>query len=372
MNKIVFPGIAIVAVCYTLGRYSFGLFLPEISNSLSLSTTYAGWISSVMYIAYCLALITAPWLIRTLGQYQVIRLSGITVFVGIAGVALAPNPAVLTLSLFFAGCSTGWISPALGNVASTELSPQDRDRGNAWINSGTSFGMVLSGPIALLFTEYWRLSYGLFAVIALVVLFWNSKNIPNGPPLPSSITRYKMKILQPHSMSLLVGSLLIGSSSAIYWTFSRSFLTLEQGVSYTTAIWFWIVMGVSGVIAGWSGKWIQLLGLSKSYRLGMVMMVLGMLLLIVPSITFNFASAILFGSAYIFLSCICIVWATRVYTEHPSMGISLSFLLLGAGQFVGALVAGSVIDTFSYAIGFGAFAVFGLVGLVVKVRTNTL
>lgn len=372
-KKIIFPGIAMIAVCYTLGRYSFGLFLPEISNSLSLSTTDAGWISSVMYIAYCLALLTAPWLIHKWGHYQVIRLSGISVVVGIAGVALAPNVLIVTLSLFFAGLSTGWISPALGNVASTELAVADRDRGNVWINSGTSFGMVLSGPIALLFTEYWRLSYGLFAVIALVTLYWNSKNIPHRHPVASSTmeTPHSFQLFQPHSLALFVGSLLIGSSSAIYWTFSRSFLTVEQGLSYTTAIWFWIVMGISGMVAGGSGKWINRLGLSTSYRLGMFMMSMGIIVLIVPSVGFNFASAILFGISFIFLSCICIVWSTRVYPKQPSMGISFSFLMIGAGQFVGALVAGSVIDRFSYSVGFVIFAGLGLVGLLLNIKTNT-
>ncbi|WCT56133.1 MFS transporter [Paenibacillus kyungheensis] len=371
-NKIILPGIAMIAVCYTLGRYSFGLFLPEISHSLSLSATDAGSISSVMYIAYCLALLTAPWSIQQWGHYQIIRLSGLSVAVGIAGVALAPNVWILTISLFLAGWSTGWISPALGHAASTELSVADRDRGNVWINSGTSFGMVLSGPIALLFTEYWRLSYGLFAVIAILTLWWNSKNIPNRRQTDStSSPMQKIQIFQPHSLALFVGSLFIGSSSAMYWTFARSFLTVEQGVSYTTAIWFWIVMGASGMIAGGSGSWINRLGLAKSYRLGMLMMALGTAVLIVPSIGYNFASAILFGSSFIFLSCICMVWATRIYPEQPSMGISLSFLLLGAGQFIGSLLAGSVIDLFSYPIGFAIFAGLGLVGLTIKIRTNT-
>lgn len=32
-----------------------------------------------------------------------------------------------------------------------------------------SFGLLVSGPIALLFTEYWRLAYLLFVMIALAV-----------------------------------------------------------------------------------------------------------------------------------------------------------------------------------------------------------
>ena len=51
-SKLVFPGIAMIATTYGLGRFSFGLFLPDITNDLSLSASQAGLNSSLFYLAY--------------------------------------------------------------------------------------------------------------------------------------------------------------------------------------------------------------------------------------------------------------------------------------------------------------------------------
>lgn len=56
-SKLVFPGIAMIATTYGLGRFSFGLFLPDITNDLSLSASQAGLISSLFYLAYCFTIV---------------------------------------------------------------------------------------------------------------------------------------------------------------------------------------------------------------------------------------------------------------------------------------------------------------------------
>jgi sugar phosphate permease len=52
-SKLVFPGIAMIATTYGLGRFSFGLFLPEVTNDLHLTASQSGVISSLFYLAYC-------------------------------------------------------------------------------------------------------------------------------------------------------------------------------------------------------------------------------------------------------------------------------------------------------------------------------
>lgn len=56
-SKLVLPGIAMIATTYGLARFSFGLFLPNISNDLKLSASQAGIISSLFYLSYCFTII---------------------------------------------------------------------------------------------------------------------------------------------------------------------------------------------------------------------------------------------------------------------------------------------------------------------------
>ncbi|MCM2677499.1 MFS transporter [Alkalicoccobacillus plakortidis] len=129
-------------------------------------------------MAYTLALISSAYLIWKYGHLRVIQFAGISAVIGLLGISLAPNLYVLVLATFIAGLGSGWSSPAFAQVASELIVKKDRDKGNTWMNSGTSFGIIVSGPIALFFTEHWRLSFLLFTALALAVFIWNTYSIP--------------------------------------------------------------------------------------------------------------------------------------------------------------------------------------------------
>lgn len=371
MKKIVFPGIAMIAVSYAFARFSFGLFLPEISESLHMTESVSGMIGSIAYIAYCMALLSSSVFIEKLGQRRVVLSAGLTAVVGMVGISLAGNVYTLAASVFLAGLSTGWASPAFGNVAVSELEEDKRDRGNTWINSGTSFGMVLAGPVALFFTEYWRLSYVLFAIAGFMVLLWNGRVLPERRQSGASFTPAQIFAGGKEQIKwLLLASLLTGMCSSVYWTFSRSLLTIEHQLPYHSAVLIWMVIGVSGVLGGFTGSVVERTSLNRTYRSAVFLLALSTALLTLPLVYINILSAVLFGLAYIALTGIFIVWSYRIYSKNPSIGISLSFLSLGAGQFAGSALGGYVIQWSSYTTAFLIFSCFGFMALLVKGNTQ--
>ena len=68
-------------------------------------------------------------------------------------------------------------------------------------------------------------------------------------------------------------------------------------------------------------------------------------------------SGALFGSTYLALTGLCILWAARLFPERPARGITWSFAGLGVGQTVASPLAGAA------AAGLGSAAVFGLTAL---------
>ncbi|WP_221565893.1 MFS transporter [Alkalihalobacillus sp. TS-13] len=371
MRKIVLPGIAMIGVTYSFARFSFGLFLPNISASLSLTESNAGIVGSTAYISYTLALFTSAFLIQKFGQLRMIQLSGISAFIGLLGIAISQEFSLLALSSFIAGIGSGWASPAYSQVASTALQTKDKDQGNTWINSGTSFGIMLSGPVALLFTEYWRFAYVLFAIIALVVLVWNNLSIPS-QDMRSNITRTKLQWLPAIKKArfLLVASLIIGGISSIFWTFSRSYLTVVYDMNMNESVLFWILMGISGVVGGIAGGLINRAGLALSYRLILIMMLLSLFFITIPTTITVYFSSVFFGISYIFLTGLFIVWSTRIFKSNPSIGVSLSFLSLGVGQSFGSAIAGGMIDMTSYTLSFMLFSFIGIFGLFVPINNR--
>lgn len=141
-------------------------------------------------------------------------------------IALAVGVSNLVISMLVAGLGSGLASPALSQMAQHTLSNKELDQENTWINSGTSVGVILTGPVVLLFTEHWRLSYYFFAFIAVIVWIWNYLVIRSDQDKKSS-ARSQTKWLSAINKAkfLIAASLVIGISSSIYWTFSSSFIT---------------------------------------------------------------------------------------------------------------------------------------------------
>src|SRR5215208_4832193 len=56
---LVAPGLAMIAVTYGLARFAYGLFLPEMRESLDLSESVLGLIGAGSYAGYCFAVLGA-------------------------------------------------------------------------------------------------------------------------------------------------------------------------------------------------------------------------------------------------------------------------------------------------------------------------
>lgn len=177
-SKLVFPGIAMIATTYGLGRFSFGLFLPDITNDLSLSASQAGLISSLFYLAYCFTIVYSTLQTDTIGPKRMIILAGISVVIGLITIGVSSNAIILSIGVIFTGASTGLVSPPYGYTISLWINLQDQGKANTLINSGTSMGLMFTGITAMLVFLDWRDTYLIYVLIALVVLFWNYIVIP--------------------------------------------------------------------------------------------------------------------------------------------------------------------------------------------------
>ncbi|WP_188455767.1 MFS transporter [Virgibacillus oceani] len=364
MNRIVLPGLAMIAVTYGLARFGYGLMLPEISSTLDMSPTISGVIGSSSYFAYCLAITLATLSIPKLGPRPSIMAAGISAFAGMLLMATSTNDIMLAAGVLVAGASTGFGSPAYGEVVTKTIQKPLQDKANTWINAGTGFGVLISGPIMLFLSGDWRLVYILFTFIALAVLIWNFINIPRIQRQEGfkqntfDIKKTDMK----RSIFLVIASLVMGVATAIYWTFSKDYITNEGNFSQLTTSIFWIMIGVSGIAGGVAGNLIEKLGIVKAYRLTIMIAFLSIVILPIfnSQIVLIYLSALFFGSSYVFFTGVLLVWGVKLYPRRSSLGIGLPFLTLALGQIIGSAIAGVLIQSIDYKM---AFIVFGFIGL---------
>lgn len=360
--KLVFPGIAMIATIYGLGRFSFGLFLPDISKDLQLSASSAGIISSLFYLSYCFTIIYATLRTAKTGPKYMIMLASVLVILGLIIISIAPNALTLSLGVIFAGASSGLISPPYGYTISLWIKWEQQGKANTWINSGTSIGLVFTGITAMLVFIDWRSVYLIYGIIAILITVWNFFIIPS--------LKHNLKI-NPGSLNILdisaskriiFASTILGISTAPYWTFSKSYVQNTDHYSPIALSIFWILIGVAGVLGGISGRMIDQYGLKFSYFLGVILMAASSILLALTPIIWlvPFLASLIFGASYIFITGVLLVWGVKLFVKNASLGIGIPFLMLAVGQVIGSVLAGPIVEELGYTF---TFVIYGIIGL---------
>ncbi|MEX5937708.1 MFS transporter [Mammaliicoccus sciuri] len=341
------------------------MFLPSINNDLKMGPTESGIISSLFYLSYCFSIIYSTLKTNKIGPRKMIILGGLFVFIGLILISIAPNSFILSLGVIFAGSSTGIVSPPFGYAISMWIRLHEQGKANTWINSGTSIGLVFAGITSLFTILDWRSTYLLYAVITLFILIWNYNSIPKQEKELNVNTALFTLTEIKYSKKLILASLILGISTATYWTFSKSYVESTGYYSVFSLSIFWILIGLFGIIGGISGSLIDKKGLKFSYNLSVLLMTISSLLLAFTSKLWllPFISSSLFGASYIFLTGVLLIWGIKIFLKNASIGIGLPFLLLSLGQVIGSLIAGILIDIFEFEITFLIFSFISFLAL---------
>ncbi|AXF55689.1 MFS transporter [Salicibibacter kimchii] len=368
-SRLVLPGITMIAVSYGFARFSYGLLLPNISQDLEMSSPVSGIISSLFYIAYCFAIVYSTVVLTTdKGPRVMILAAGVSAFIGLLIMGASPNVWVLALGVLFAGGSTGLVSPPYGAAISLWIKEKKQGNANTWINAGTSIGLALSGAGALFLASEWRFTYFIYALIALIALIWNAKVIPKigaRPRVTFERGEFSFRGVEG-AVPLIICATTLGISTAAFWTFAIDFLESTNTYSDWQLSLFWIIIGVFGILGGFSGSLIQRFGLPWAYKWGGLIIGMASLLLawLPEQWAVSYLSAALFGVSYIFITGVLMVWGIRVFITNASLGIGTSFLLLAVGQVIGSIFAGMFIDLGGFTF---TFVIYGFIGIVAMI-----
>lgn len=367
--RLVPPGLALIATSYGLARFAYGLFLPEMRDDVGLTPAFAGIIGGGSYLGYCIAIILSAFLVEKLGPRVVSISAGLVATLGMALIAVSESPWVLASAVLFAGMSTGLASPPMADAVARVVPDEAQPRANTLINSGTSVGVALSGPIALTATGQWREAYLLFSLIAAAVTVWLAFCVPgNGTATSTSTPKHlattnRPTLLRREAVPVIVAATGMGFASAVYWTFAGDVIATVGGLSRGVSSLAWVVIGVAGLIGGMAGDLIGRFEINGVHRSSLVTLAMAILALALAPTepVLVLSSAVLFGAAYIMLTGVYLVWGVRVYRDRPAIGLTLPFLMIALGQVLGAPIGGVVIGVASHTVAFTSFAVVAIV-----------
>lgn len=336
-------GFVLIAVCYGFARFAFGLFLPQIDSELSLGPTLSGVISSGSFASYCVAIIASAALTERIGARAVATAAAIVAAVGMAGIALAPSPLFLTAAVMVAGSSTGLASPPMAAAVAAAVREGRQEVTNTTINAGTSAGVALSGSIALAMAGQWRLAFGAFTAVAVVLAVAAAVSLPSShggksagglPPMTRPVLR------------LIAASFLMGAASTALWSFGGQLVSQHLGWGPTGTGTLWICIGAGGIAGAWAGTLVNRFGLDRVHWTFLGLMA-GSILTVGSGIgapTLALIGGALFGAAYVILTGVYLIWGVRALCDRPATGLMIGFLTIAVGQTAGAPLFGFLME----------------------------
>jgi predicted MFS family arabinose efflux permease len=367
-----------IAVCYGLARFGYGLFLPEFRDAFHLTPGLLGLTGAGSYVGYCLSVGVSGYLSPRWGPRAVVIIAGLVCTAGMCLVATAPDGTVLAVAVLIAGASAGFASPPMGDAVQRRVEQRRQGAANTWINSGTSIGVVISGPVALLADGGWRAAWLSFAAVSLAVTLWcvpalpgkGTVPVPPARPCPAAPKRARDWV-NPTTVPLLASSAAVGLVSSVYWTFSRDLVVSRGHMDTTLSMVFWTVIGIAGLAGGLAGRLVRARGLTVALRSCLVGFGSSIALLAAApgNTAVAFLSAAAFGAFYILLTGIYLVWSVQAFEKRPSAGIALSFATLSLGQAAGAPLAGRAADSFSMTATFIAAGALSCLACLISPRT---
>ena len=353
-------GLTIVAVTYGFARYAYGLFLPDIQRDLALSVELMGLIAGASSVGAIVATIAGASLSRQFGTRLPVMLGGSSAFVGMLIIATSHTPQVMAVGAILAGASPGLAYAPLADAIVLLISGPKQNRAFAVINSGTSIGVIVSGPAALFAGDNWRLAWLGFAAAALLATAWILSVLPRQiRPREKGTTRWNMRLRLP---GLHSASLLFGVSTGVYWTFAVDLLVDQGGLPGDWSRLFWIIIGACGLAGGAAGHLMTRLGLRRALLIAQLTISTAIILPgIFPDQPITaLLSAVTFGAAFILVSGLLGIWSIKIYHDCPSAGIGVLFFLVAMGQLAGPVLSGYVAAVLSMPF---AFIVAGLLSL---------
>ncbi|MFJ5535589.1 MFS transporter [Vreelandella titanicae] len=337
-------GFGLIAVCYGFARFAFGLFLPQIDTDLALTPTLSGFISGGSFLGYCVAIILSAYLTERIGARAVAIGAALVATVGMAGIAMAPSPLLLACAVMLAGSSTGLASPPMAAAVAAAVRPKRQSATNTIINAGTSAGVVLSGPVALLMGGQWRLAFACFAVAAFVMAVVAAISVPTRTK--ATQTSGGLPPFNNVVMRLIAAAFLMGASSTAIWSFGGKLVALQLGWGNTGAGLLWIAIGAAGIVGAGAGTLVARFGIDRVHWLFLGALAAGILLVGTSATTplLAIVGGMLFGAAYIMVTGVYLVWGVTALPDRPATGLMIGFLTIAIGQTAGAPLFGFLMD----------------------------
>ena len=383
------PSLLIMVICGLLtslvviafARMAYGLILPPMQADLGLSYQQAGILGTITALGYLTFVLAGGIAAARHGARRTIVFGLVSVAAGFAGLTVASQYGWLLALMALLGFGTAFSFAPMVSLLATWY-PEKRGLVIGLMTSGVGLGMLLVGALVPAMTAWfgedgWRVSWGIFGVIAVIVAVLVTVFAKDPPRLataggesPPSADKW---LIYRNTRVITVAAVygIIGVTYIVQAIFMVSFM-VSEGHSEATAGAFMAMMGLLSIAAGplwgWlSDHWGR--GNALTGALALVTLAMGLPLLDQSLATF-FLHFLVMGLSVNGMFALIQASATdQVAPRYIPIAFSFVTVFFALGQLVGPAVSGWLIEEgggFRVAFGF-TFAVLVL-GVILTLR----
>ncbi|MGB3224839.1 MAG: MFS transporter [Desulforhopalus sp.] len=358
---IVLAGIAGLFASLGLGRFSLGMMLPSMGEALALSYSQMGFISTINFCGYLIAVLLCGILTTRLGPRVLISVALILVSCSMILIGLSTHYMLILLLYFLTGVGSALSNVPIMALISVWFDGRSRGRAAGLCVMGNGLGILVTGkavPILNKLAAGWRMSWIVLGCLAggisllCYVLFRNKpleieERSSSKTPLTAKEQSKSSSGKQTAHKNVFFhcGAIyfLFGCTYVIYVTFFVTALVEERGLSEQAAgnLWSWVglLSLVSGPLFGY---------LSDVYGRKII---LAVVFFIQTTAYLLAVTQFPMFSVYVSLACFgLVVWSVptimaALIGDHASPERTAALFgfvtfLFGIGQIIGPAIAG--------------------------------
>lgn len=353
--KTLFSSILINFASLGLGRFSYGMILPDLQNSLQISTTKAGFIGTANFTGYMIAIFFVSYLYKKYETSSLIRISLILQALSMFCMIFFNDYVFISffymLSGFFAALSNVSIMIYIAHIIPSHI----KGKALGITVTGIGFAIIFSGFIVPQIQSFipesaWKTNWAVFSSLILLISFFVKSGLKqhDNKQHQSSDEKNSKEILKSSKffrISFLY--LVFGITYVVYVTFFVTASIEKYDISSYEAGYFWSVLGCMALISGpIFGHLSDKIGAYKTLIIIYTFLTFSNIIL-ASNLSSNFLwiSAILFGmSAWAIPSLITLLSAQEFGVENTAKVFSLATLVFASGQIIGPIGAGYIYD----------------------------
>lgn len=353
--KYAFACVMVTISTLGFGRMSYGILMPFMKESLSLSYEQAGILGTATSVGYLVLVLFAGIMAGKWGSKRLVIIGTLLVAIGLFYLSFVDSFVTSLIGMILLGVGTAFTYTPLVNIV-VGWFPNRRGMMIGFLVSGLGLGTLISSSLIPLFTLWfnesgWRylwLAYGGLSVLSVLVAQVILKDPPVSVKNEGDNKQSLVKEVYLHRSVLLVAIIygLIGFAYLIPQSFLFSFI-LEANIKHSTAGQIMAIGGFMSIFSGplW-GAISDKIGRKKSLLITLFIGSAAMVIPVIFPVYIGFViSQLCWGITVVgMLSLIQALSTEQIHYSYAPIALGYVTVYFAIGQLIGPGLGGWMID----------------------------